>query len=195
MKVGLTGNYMSGVESPYLSKIYSNIGIPIFDADLMVKFLLFNNSETIIKIRKQFGNHVFTNLQVDLCKFPPLEFKKLLRVIELDLIKAYERWRLQNINSAYTIFKSQILFEANWDKLMNYTICVFKPDSIRVSDISGIQQIRLTEAYNIIENEMDIFQKNNLSNYVLHDYNSYNESLEEQILTINKKLFIKNPTM
>lgn len=190
LKVGLTGNYMSGLDE--VSEIYKNWGIPVFEADLIIKFLLFNNSETIIKVKNQFTSTVFTQNKLDLSKFAPNEFKRLLKVVELDLIKAYEKWRIEHSNYVYTLFKSQILFESSWNQLMNYNITIFRPNSLRAADIQEEHKMRATDAYNMIDNEMDSFQKNNLANYVIHNYDTYSDTIENQIAQINKLLYSKS---
>jgi dephospho-CoA kinase len=50
-KVGLTGSYFPGLNE--VAEEYNKLNIPLFDADLIFRFLIYNNSETIGKIRKR----------------------------------------------------------------------------------------------------------------------------------------------
>ena len=49
IKVGLTGNYLSGLD--YVVSIFKRYKIPVFDCDIMIKYLLYNSEEHIEKIR------------------------------------------------------------------------------------------------------------------------------------------------
>lgn len=191
LKIGLTGNYFSGFEK--VGNVYRNMGVPIFDADLIIKFMFYNNSITIDKIRAEFGKSVFKDNFLNMDAFRnPERFHTLVRVIELDLIRAYEKWRLSNSNAKFTIFKTQILFEMNWNNIMNMNIVVFRPNGLRVNDIQTKQGLKTTEVYNMIDNEMDPLQKNELSNYVIHNYASCNDTIERQIEGINKSILAKS---
>jgi dephospho-CoA kinase len=186
-KVGLTGNYFSGLED--VAEVFKRFNIPVFEADLIVRFFLYNNSETITKIKNEFGKSVFTDNQIDLNKFGDTDgFKKLLAVIELDLLKAYEKWRQKNQKSKFTIFKSSIIFEAGWNESMNFNISVFKPNGVRINEIQRHFKMKLTDVYKMIDTEMDVFQKNRLCEYVIHNYNTYADSVEKQINSITKSI-------
>ena len=189
LKVGLTGNYFSGIDD--ISNTYKKLKIPVFEVDLIIKFMLYNNQDTIEKIREEFGNVVFMNHKIELNAFRGTStFRRLMKVLELDLITTYEKWRLVN-KAPFTIFKSQILFESNWNNLMNFNISVFKPTGIRVGEIQDTYKMRSTEAWALVDTEIDPFQKNRLCNYTIHNYESYNDSVEKQITNINKTISSK----
>jgi len=190
LKVGLTGNYCSGLDS--IGNIFKKSKIPVFESDLIIKFMFYNNSETIKKIHKEFGKSVFTDNVLDMSAFQdPADFKKLIKLIELDLIRAFEKWKLQQTGN-YCIFKSQILYELGWNSLMNLNITVFKPNGLRVEDIQIRNKVTVADAYGMMENEMDLFQKNRLSDYTIHNYPAYRDSLERQIATIDKSITSKS---
>ena len=190
LKVGLTGSYFSGIDE--VSNIYQQLNVPVFEADLIIKFMLFNNQDTIKKIRQEFGSVVFMNHKLDISAFRGTStFRRLMKVIELDIIATYEKWRIVNNKAPFTIFKSQILFESNWNNLMNLNISVFKPTGIRVGEIQDAYKMRSTEAWALVDTEIDPFQKNRLCNYTIHNYESYNDSVEKQITNINKAISSK----
>jgi dephospho-CoA kinase len=190
LKVGLTGNYCSGLD--IIGNIFKKCKIPVFESDLIIKFMFYNNSETIKKIHKEFGKSVFSDNILDMNAFQePAEFKKLIKIIELDIIKAFEKWKLQQTGN-YCIFKSQILYELGWNSLMNLNITVFKPNGLRVEDIQIRNKVTVADAYGMMENEMDLFQKNRLSDYTIHNYPAYHDSLERQIAAIDKSITSKS---
>jgi len=187
LKVGLTGNYCSGLEQ--VVSIMRKMGILVFDADLIIKFLIYNNSEVIKKIKTQFGKIVFTENQVDIASFRTTEqFNSLIKLIEPDLLKSYEKFRLVNRNSKIIFFKSQVLFETGLNTYMNMSVSVFKPNGNRVEEIQRINKLRTTESWKIVDSEMDSFQKNRMCQYTIHNYVAHNESLERQVISIIKAI-------
>ena len=191
LKIGLTGNYCSGFEE--VGNIYRAMKVPVFDADLIIKFMFYNNSVTIDKILSEFGKSAFKDNILNMDAFRnPERFHSLIKVIELDLIRVYEKWRLIHKDAKFTIFKTQILFEMNWHNIMNMNISVFRPNGLRVADIQNRQGLKTTEVYSIIDNEMDALQKNELSTYVIHNYASCNDPIEKQIEKINNSILGKS---
>jgi hypothetical protein len=53
------------------------------------------------KFEKEFGKDIFTNNQVDIYSFDSEKFLKLIDLVELDILKAYEKWRLKTKNRFY----------------------------------------------------------------------------------------------
>jgi dephospho-CoA kinase len=187
LKVGLTGNYCAGLDAVVI--ILRKMGIIVFDADLIIKFLLYNNTEMINKIKAQFGKIVFFENQVDISSFRTAEqFNSLIKLIEPELLRSYEKFRLVNRDSKYIFFKSQILFETGLNTYMNINVSVFKPNGSRVADIQRINKLRTTEAWKIVDSEMDSFQKNRMCQYTIHNYEAHNDGLEKQIASILKAL-------
>jgi dephospho-CoA kinase len=187
LKVGLTGNYCSGLDKVVL--VLRKMGMIVFDADLIIKFLLYNNTEMINKIKAQFGKIVFCDNQVDISSFrTPEQFNNLMKLIEPELLRSYEKFRLVNRDSKYIFFKSQVLFETGLNTYMNLNVSVFKPNGSRVEDIQHINKLRTTEAWKIVDSEMDSFQKNRMCQYTIHNYDAHQDSLERQIASIIKAL-------
>jgi dephospho-CoA kinase len=54
IKVGLTGNRFSGKDT--VCKLFEQIGVPVFNADVVLKFILNYNYEINYKIRNIFGD-------------------------------------------------------------------------------------------------------------------------------------------
>ena len=194
LKVGLTGNYFVGIED--VVAIFRRYEIPLFDADLVIKWMLFNSSEHIDRIRSTFGSEVFDEYNIlDLSKFNGidkhtgnLKFHILLKILEFDVITYYERWRLTKKGTPYTIFKSQILFEFGFNTNMNINIAVFKPEGMRVTELQTYHGMKAMDVYDMLETEMDALQKNRMCTYTIHNYESYFETVERQISQIHRSI-------
>ena len=63
IKVGLSGNRYSGKDR--VSKIFKQIGVPVFDADVVLKFILQYNYELQAEISEKVGSAYFKNGLLD----------------------------------------------------------------------------------------------------------------------------------
>jgi dephospho-CoA kinase len=189
IKVGLTGNICSGYDT--VASLFKGAGVPVFDADIAIKFLLNYREDITRDIKIQFGD-VYHRGAINPNKFANTEkFNRLLKVVELELLKIYESWRLFNKNAAYTIFKCGILFESGLDKSMNYTISTFmsKDERARILSNTGI---KMSDSYDIINSEMDELMKNQRSEWIIHNYSNANLPLIAQVKDINTKIEAKS---
>ena len=79
IKVGLTGNRYSGKD--VCSKIFQQIDVPVFNADIVLKFILNYNYEINYKIRNAFGDVFSLNGDLlDINKFKRYRGTKDLRI-------------------------------------------------------------------------------------------------------------------
>ena len=200
IKVGLTGNYLSGLD--YVVSIFKRYKIPVFDCDIMIKYLLYNSEEHIEKIRDIFGEDVFTDGVVDISKFDgiynstgDLKFHVLLKLLEYDIIKFYEGWRLNHQKSPYTIFKSQILFEFGFHTSMNLNINCLRPIKYRATELHDYFNYEYADAYKLLETEMCEKNKDSFSTYTIYNYDNYPDSVEAQIEATHKSLKNKSNTV
>jgi dephospho-CoA kinase len=196
IKVGLSGNFYSGHNE--VGEIFEERGIPVFDADVVLKFMINYSPKHIIKIKEIFGDDVYKLCLLDMRKFSTTgEFDDLLDILQLDLIKSYEKWRIRNYNHFYTIFKSSILFERNLDTSMNFNISVFRPKVERRKDLKNHTSMPISKIDEILNGEMDELSKNKKSNFVIHNYKSNSklnnsDYINSQVVNINKALMNKN---
>lgn len=190
IKIGLTGNVCSGYEMVGL--LFKGLKVPVFDADIAVKFLLNYREDIIRNIKIQLGSDVYEKGVINANKFSTTEkFNRLFKVIELDLLKIYESWRLSNRHASYTIFKSAILFESGLDKNMNYNISTFMSKEERAS-ILAKTGVKISEAYDIINSEMEDLLKNQRSEWIIHNYSNANLPLISQVRDIHTKIESKS---
>jgi dephospho-CoA kinase len=188
-KVGLTGNLYSGYEDVAIQ--FKKLGVPVFDADIVSKFMIHYDELVSREIRIRFGESAFQHGFLNEKTFnttPKLEL--LLDTINKKLIQSWERFRLKYIDSDYVIFKYALLFERSVDTSMDYTICSFKPKEERILSLKESEGLPFIEAYSLIENGPDDIEKNKLATYIVHNYPEA-QSLETQVAWIHKKISSK----
>jgi dephospho-CoA kinase len=188
-KVGLTGNLYSGYEDVAIQ--FQKLGVPVFDADIVSKFMIHYDEFISREIRIQFGESAFQHGFLNERAFNSTsKLELLLDTINKKLIQSWERFRLKHIDSEYVIFKYALLFERSIDTSMDYTICSFTPKDERVLRLKESEGLPFIEAYSLIENGPDDIQKNKLATYIVHNY-SEAQSLETQVAWIHKKISSK----
>lgn len=176
--VGLTGNRFTGKDK--ISNHFSNIGIPTFNADVVLKFILQYKVDIDQSVRIQFGKNAYMNSGfLDSSFFDTTEkFNKLIDIVEFDLMEAYNRFQLKNEKAIYTIFHSSILFERKWNEKMDHIISVFTPKNERMGRLRDqlSSKVPLNKMWDLMGIEMDELEKNSLSSFIIHNYSDNNIS-------------------
>lgn len=195
IKIGLTGNRYSGKDT--VSRLFEQIRIPVFNADVVLKFILNFDINVNKDILDNYGEYIFTgpDSMIDPKKIrSQKDFDRLVAFADFELKRAYEKFRLENKQSVYTIFHSSILFERGWDKDMDFTINVFAPKEIRSARCNKLTGQSLHSISELMKGEMKDLEKNNKASYVVHNYDSAASvfgDLCEQINKIDQKIIDK----
>ena len=189
IKVGLSGNRYSG--KTRVVNLYKQIGIPVFDADTVLRFILNYNWELLGEIKEELGSEIF---QGDYLNFreikSPEVFNNILKMVETDIIRAYDRFNKKQ-TSIYTIFHSSILFEAGWNKNMDRSISVFSSHTDRISRCKKITKMGLLQINDLSKTEMDPLEKNRLSDFIIHNYNDESSAFGDtynQVCKVDQKI-------
>jgi dephospho-CoA kinase len=183
IKVGLTGSRFSGKNT--ICNEFIKLGIPVFDADTILKFIINHDFTILDRIKKRVGVHVFKPPYIDASMVTnKQDFNKIIDCVESELIDAYYRFNKKNYaKSMYTVFLSSILFERGWNKTnMDFTINIHCPKNMRLSRST----LSPKETFKLLKNEFDGIKKNEISDFVIHNYGIYN--VKNQIEEIDKKL-------
>jgi len=193
IKVGLTGNRYSGKNA--ISKAFSQIGIPVFDADTVLKFILNFDVAVNKDILDNYGKYIFTGHGATIdpkAVKSKQDFDRLIDFAEYALNCAYERFSEENKQSIYTIFHSSILFERGWNESMDHTIYVFAPSSVRTERAErdemqkkGVKASR-SKIEALMASEMDPLQKTPMSDFVIHNYESASAAFGDSISQVSK---------
>lgn len=189
IKVGLSGNRYSG--KTRVANLFKQIGIPVFDADTVLRFILNYNWELLAEIKHELGSEIF---QGDYLNFREIKnpevFNNVLKLVEPDILRAYDRFNKKQ-NSIYTIFHSSILFERGWDKNMDRSISVFSSHTDRISRCKQLTKMGLLVINDLSKTEMDPLEKNRLSDYTIHNYNDETSAFGDtfnQVCKVDQKI-------
>jgi dephospho-CoA kinase len=182
INIGLTGNLCSGYES--VGEIFKLYHVPVFDADIALKFLLNYREDIMRDIKIQFGTNIYNKGLIDQSKFNTTEkFDKLVDIAQPELLNLYNTWKTTQ-KSNCVVFKSGILFERGLNEKMNYNVSVFRPRDERAYKLfeTGVS---LLVSYEIIDSEMDELTKNQKADWTIHNYDNLSLLTQTKVIHDN----------
>jgi dephospho-CoA kinase len=190
IKIGLSGNRYSGKNR--VATLFKQIKVPVFEADVILKFILNHNYELQSEVSDRVGRIYFANGVLNLEKIKQdNKFSEIIEVVEPELYRSWEKFLKNNSKSIYCIFHSSILFEKEWNKAMDQNITVFAPFFDRVERCKYLTKKTVSSIYSLLSTEIDELEKNKLATYVIHNYNNespfYGDALK-QVNEIDKKI-------
>ncbi len=184
-KIGLTGGI--GVGKTYVSKIFENLGVPVFNADKEAKHCLNSDLQLMDSIKKMFGKNIYennflqTNLLANIVFNDKTKLEALNNLVHPVVKKKFSLWTKKQ-KSNFVIKEAAILFESNSHLNLDLVICVSAPKNLRISRIIQRDKLSISEVEGRIKSQMPQKEKENLSNYVI--YNDEKKMLLPQIIKI-----------
>ncbi len=186
LEIALTGCRYSGKSS--VSKLFRKIGVPVFDSDTILKFIL--NFRTYVEdpIKSNVGSFVYSGGFLDPSAFVTDSiFDRTIDVVEFELFQAWENFKQKHKDKPYVIFESSILFERKWNSKFDKVICIFAPKEERVYRAKIDSGMRVDYLWSNLDKEIPELEKNSNSNYIIHNYGNGPDVLN-QINHIDTKL-------
>lgn len=140
LKIGVTGGIGSG--KSLVCKIFSILGIPVYDADNRAKVLMVQDQNIVESIKSHFGDQAFLadgNLNRAFLANHLFQSKERLGimngivhpVVALD----FEKWSKNHENKPYLIKEAALLIASGSYKQLDYLIAVTAPVDIRIARV------------------------------------------------------------
>lgn len=186
LEIGLTGCRYSGKTS--VSKLFRKIGVPVFDSDTVLKFILNFRTHVDEPIKSNVGSFVYNSGFLDPSAFiTDSLFDRTIDVVEFELLEAWDKFKEKHKDKPYVIFESSILFERKWDQKFDRVISVFTPKEERVYRAKMDSSMRIDYIWSSFDKEISELDKNSNSNYIIHNYDGGPDVLD-QINSIDTKI-------
>ncbi len=187
IKIGLTGGIGSGKTT--VAKMFESLGVPIYYSDFWAKKLTNSNTEIISKLKKEFGNEIYSeNNTLNKILLSKIIFnsKSKLEIVNNiihPIVKNhFDEWvkTQEKLNKKYIIKETAILFESGAYKQVNKTITVSTELDLRIKRLQKRDNITEGEILKKVASQMPEEEKIKLSNYII--YNNKNDMLLPQVL-------------
>lgn len=189
IKIGVTGGIGSGKST--VCRVFSLLGIPCYDSDAEAKRLMNTDRDLAARIRSLLGSGAYTEQGLDRAYVSARVFghpellQQLNAIVHPAVEHDFARWAEEQ-QAPYVIEESAILFESGADRLMDRTVAVVAPESVRIRrvcrrDGRDEQAVRARIAHQMSDEE-----RIRLSDYVLRA--DERELLIPQILDLHRQL-------
>ena len=152
--VGVTGGIGAG--KSVVCKIFSSLGIPVYDADSRAKVLMTEDPELVDEIKILFGEQSYVNGQLNrpflaAQVFPNEEnLKKLNGLVHPAVARDTRRWIQEHHEQPYLIKEAALMIESGSYQSLDLLIVVTAPEELR------IQRVLQRDAHRSREQVLDI---------------------------------------
>lgn len=135
--VGITGGIGSG--KSIVTKIFSLLGVPIYDADSRAKWLMENDAELIHSIKDAFSDKAY--LENGKLNRPWLASEVFSNPEKTELINSLvhprvgedgKQWVAANANHPYLVKEAALMYESGSYKELDFIVAVYAPERIRI---------------------------------------------------------------
>jgi len=162
-KIGLTGGI--GVGKTYVSKIFQQMGIPIFNSDEQAKKCMFEDSNLKAAIQLAFGENMYLKAVLQKEALAKVVFNNSAALSKLNALvhpivkQKFEDWcALQS--TSIVIKEAAILYESDAHLDLDAVICVSAPKKLRIErvqirDGSSVEQIERRISKQISQTEKE----------------------------------------
>jgi dephospho-CoA kinase len=164
--IGLTGNIASGKSA--ISYILKNLGAEVVDMDKIGKQIQEVNYKKVIeKIEKRFGKEIIESEKINRKKLGSIAFSDKQALIDLNSImiplmtEKLKRTIDENRKkeTKVLVVDAAILFEANWDKFVDYVWVVYVPRETQINRLIKREKITREEAIMRVDSQESIDEK------------------------------------
>ena len=191
LQVGITGGIGSGKTT--VCKIFEILNIPIYYADDRAKALMVSNELLIEEIKEAFGQEAYTEEgQLNRPYIANIVFNNQTKLDQLNSIvhpamyKDGQRWHKSQKDGPYTLKEAAILFESKGHELMDKSILVVAPQTIRMERVLQRDKATKEEVLARMSKQLSDQEKIPLADFII--LNDGKAPLVPQILKIHDKL-------
>ena len=187
-KVAITGGIGSG--KTYISKMFSKLGVPIYNSDQKANSIIKSNIVVKKSIINAFGSDSFINNELNKKHISKIIFNnnsklRLINSIVHPLVyEDYNNWLLGQKNS-YTIYESAIIYENDTINNFDKIIGVISDNDLKISRLlsRGMAKLSIT---NIMKNQAVYTEIIRISDFLI--YNNLNNDINKDVMRIHSNL-------
>jgi dephospho-CoA kinase len=187
--IGLTGGIGSG--KSVVAKIFSTLGIPVFNADEAAKQIMQTSPEIKAKLIEQFGSSIYdaSGLQKEklaaIVFNDPFQLQLLNAIVHPVTIQAAKDWAA-NQTSPYVIKEAALIFESAAADGLFKVIGVTAPLSLRIQRVMQRDGVSKEQVEARMQHQISDTIKMRLCDFVIDNNNQ--QMLIPQVLELDKAI-------
>jgi dephospho-CoA kinase len=195
LQVGITGGIGTGKST--VCKVFSTLGIPVYEADTRAKWLLDNHLSIKEELMEAFGEASYKNGKYNREYLATIVFndtsqtQRINAIVHPKVFEDYLTWAEKNKQATYLLREAAILFESGSAGLCDKIIVVSSPLDLRISRIRERDTFRsVQEIKAIMDKQMPEAEKIEKADFVIE--NDEKTLLLPQVLAIHQQLLTLN---
>lgn len=193
MKVGLTGGIGSGKST--IAKVFSTLGIPIYNSDERAKELIQSNAQVKQSIVAEFGEEAYLNGEYNREFIAQQVFNNAEKLAKLNSIvhpavrADFESWCETHTSSPYIIKEAAILFESGAYKGLDKTINVSASEQLRAERVAKRDASSIESVQQRMKNQLSDSERKELADFTI--VNDDSQLVIPKVLELHQ-LFLKS---
>jgi dephospho-CoA kinase len=196
LQVGITGGIGSG--KSLVCRIFSCLGVPIYDADSRAKSIMTTDGILISEIKKEFGvlaYHPDGSLNREylgkLAFDNPQRLHTLNKLVHPRVGMDYTNWLNEQITSRYVIKEAALLIETGSYQSLDKIIVVHTPEALRINRVLQRDPHRdRNQVQEIMRNQLKDEEKIKLADFVIK--NDETSLVIPQVLELHERFIQLN---
>lgn len=187
--IGLTGGIGSG--KSVVAKVFTTLGIPVFNADVEAKRIMQSSPEIKDKLIQQFGADIYNEFGLQKEKLAAIVFNDAFQLQLLNAIvhpvtiQAAKDWAAKQ-NSPYVIKEAALIFESGAADGLFKIIGVTAPLSLRIHRVMQRDAMSKEQVDGRMRNQISDTIKMRLCDYVVHNNNQ--QMVIPQVLELDQAI-------
>ena len=188
-KLGLTGGI--GVGKTYVSKVFQQMGIPVFNADVEAKNCMAEDKGLMQKVKASFGENIYDNGVLQKAELAKIVFNNNERLAELNALvhpvvkQKFEDWCTQQ-TAELVIKEAAILFESDAHLGLDAVICVSATEKVRIERVQNRDESSVADIKSRMDKQMSQSKKEELADFVI--VNDGKQLLLPQLIKVLKEM-------
>jgi len=192
MEVGITGGIGAG--KSFVCKIFSTLGIPIYDADSRARQLMEESQSLREGIRAAFGDNSYNQegalnreYLANLVFSDSIKVQELNKLVHPEVAMDYLAWvDIWSSQAPYLVKEAALLIESGSYLKLDYLVTVTAPLDLRITRVlSRDPQRERKQIESIIERQLSDPKRVEISDFVLN--NDEKQMLIPQVLQLHSK--------
>ena len=187
----LTGGIGSGKST--LLKMFQEIGIPTFSADMTAKRLMHEDEKLKAKIIDLLGADAYVGDKLNSSAIAALVFDnntildKLNSLIHPAVQREYAQWKATQ-EAPYTVYEAAIVFEHQAQDRFDGTILVVSPEDVRIKRVQDRDGITRASVMNRLKHQLTDVQKIPLADYLIENITL--PDMRRQFMELHRQLLV-----
>ncbi len=190
LKVGITGGIGTGKTAA--SKMFEELGIPVFNADKEAKWIMNSDKKVKTKLIKLLGEQAYIDNELNRPYIANKIFTdsslkaKMEAIVHPAVRDHFINWYTRQ-EAPYILKEAALIYEIGDHENLDYVIVVDAPEHVRIERVKQRDNSTIEAIRSRIKNQMNQSEKVKLANFILKNEKDL-EFLKSQVLDLDKKI-------